>query len=80
VYPNGVITLSQEQEILMIVVPEEYAGASAGGVAVGHSSQDVLSRYGQPARILHMTQGESWVYKGITFQLRDGKVTSWLLF
>jgi predicted 3-demethylubiquinone-9 3-methyltransferase (glyoxalase superfamily) len=29
-----------------------------------------------------MTQGESWVYDeyGISFQIRNGKVVSWLLF
>jgi hypothetical protein len=80
VYPNGVVTLSQEQEILLIVTPRGYSGTSAGGIAVGSSSQDVLSHYGPPTKILQMTQGDSWVYTGISFQLRDGKVVSWLLY
>jgi tetratricopeptide (TPR) repeat protein len=81
-YPHGLITLSQEQEIVMIIALEGYQGKSAGGIAIGNTQQDLLRRYRTPSRTLAMTQGESWVYDeaGISFQLRDGKVVSWLLF
>jgi tetratricopeptide (TPR) repeat protein len=81
-YPNGVTTLSQDEEILMIVALEGYRGKSARGVAIGSSGKDVFVQYRSPSRILKMTQGESWVYdaQGIAFQLRDGTVVSWVLF
>jgi tetratricopeptide (TPR) repeat protein len=82
VYPHGMTTLSQDEEILMIVALEGYRGKSAREVAIGSAGTDVFAHYGRPSRILQMTQGESWVYdaQGIAFQLRDGTVVSWLLF
>ena len=81
-YPYGLITLSQEQEIVMIIALEGYQGQSAGGVKIGSMQGELLKRYRTPSRTLTMTQGESWVYDepGISFQLRDGRVVSWLLF
>jgi hypothetical protein len=42
----------------------------------------VLTRYGPPTRQAELTQGHSWGYdtQRLAFQLRDGKVISWLLF
>jgi predicted 3-demethylubiquinone-9 3-methyltransferase (glyoxalase superfamily) len=72
----------QEEEIVMILAPEEYRGKSAMGIAIGSSDKAVLDQYRTPSRTLDMTQGESWVYDeyGISFQIRKGKVVSWLLF
>lgn len=82
VYNNGVMTLSQVNDILMIVVPDGYVGKSARGISIGVSEKEVLARYGTPSKVLNMTRGTSLVYYplGITFQLREGKVVSWLLF
>jgi tetratricopeptide (TPR) repeat protein len=81
-YPHGLVTLSQEQEIVMIIALEAYEGKSAGGIAIGSPQHELLKHYRTPSRSLAMTQGESWVYddQGIAFQLREGKVVSWLLF
>jgi tetratricopeptide (TPR) repeat protein len=81
-YSQGVMTLSQDGEILMIVALQKYRGASAKGITIGSAKQEVLAQYQTPSRTLAMTQGESWVYEaqGISFQLRAGKVVSWLLF
>ena len=81
-YPQGITTFSQEDEIVMILALEEYRGKSAMGIAIGSSEQAVLDQYRTPSRMLDMTQGESWVYDahGISFQIRNGKVVSWLLF
>jgi hypothetical protein len=81
-YPQGITTFSQEEEIVMILALEEYRGTSAMGIAIGSSQETVLDQYRTPSRMLDMTQGESWVYDahGISFQMRNGKVVSWLLF
>src|SRR5215510_11731924 len=81
-YPHVVMTLSRDEEILMITVLDGYKGQSAKGISLGSLAQEVLAHYGRPAQILEMTQGESWVYEaqGIAFQLHDRKVTAWLLF
>jgi tetratricopeptide (TPR) repeat protein len=81
-YPQGITTFSQEEEIVMILALEEYGGKSAMGIAIGSSEKAVLHQYRNPSRTLDMTQGESWVYDeyGISFQIRNGKVVSWLLF
>jgi len=82
VYKNGVKTLSQEDEIKMILTPEGFKGKSARGISISSLEKDVLAEYGRPSKVLPMTQGATWVYasEGIAFQLRGGKVVSWLLF
>jgi hypothetical protein len=81
-YPAGVLTLSQDGEIRMIMVREGFRGISATGIRVGSEAREVLSRQGSPSRRLELTQGQSWAYddRRIAFQLRDGRVVSWLLF
>ena len=81
-YSHGITTFSQEEEIVMIHALEEYEGKSAMGIAIGSSEKAVLDQYRTPSRTLDMTQGVSWVYDahGISFQIRNGKVVSWLLF
>ena len=81
-YPQGIMTLSQDEEILLIIALPEYRGTSAKGMAIGSRTHEVLAQYQIPSRTVPMTQGESWVYEtqGISFQFRDGKVVSWLLF
>ena len=82
VYINRVMTLSQDDEILMIATLEGCDVETAGGISIGSSEEDLLAKYGGPSRVQNMTQGKNWVYVsgGIAFQLRGGKVVSWLLF
>jgi len=82
IYKNGVKTLSQDDEIKLIFVPESYKGKSTRGISIGSVEKDILAKYGIPSRVLNMTQGESWVYasEGIAFQLRGRMIVSWLLF
>jgi tetratricopeptide (TPR) repeat protein len=81
-YPAGVMTLSQDGEIRMILAREGFRGASARGVAIGREAGNVIAQYGSPSRRLELTQGESWAYDAhrIAFQLRDGRIISWLLY
>jgi tetratricopeptide (TPR) repeat protein len=81
-YPAGVMTLAQDREIRMIMVREGFQGATARGIRIGSAARDVLAHYGSPARRVELTQGQSWGYDAhrMAFQLRDGRVISWLLF
>lgn len=81
-YPQGIITLAQDQEIVMILAESRYRGKSSRGIAVGSERSEVIDQYKRPSRILKMSQGETWVYDkiGISFQMRQGRVVSWLLF
>lgn len=81
-YKNGVKTLSQEDEIKLILIPGSYNGKSVKGISIGSPGKDVLAKYGRAARILRMTAGDAWVYSpgGIAFTLREDKVVSWFLF
>ncbi len=81
-YPQGVVTLSYLGEIQMLGTLDTFRGTSRHGIRIGSPSVTLRQQYGAPARVLHMTLGESWVYdrQGIVFQLRHGQVTSWLLY
>ncbi len=81
-YPQGILTFAQDEEIVMIFAEPRYRGKSSRGIAIGSEQADVIDRYRTPSRILKLTQGETWVYDkiGISFQLRHGRVVSWLLF
>jgi tetratricopeptide (TPR) repeat protein len=81
-YTNRVMTLSQDDEIKLIVTLDGFGGKSAKGIALGTTEKDVIAAYGAPAQVLEMTQGTTWLYasQGIAFRLRNGKVVSWLLF
>ena len=81
-YPQGVMTFSQDGEIVMIFAEAGYRGKSARGIAIGSAQSEVMDQYRTPSRILKMTQGETWMYDklGISFQLRENRVASWLLF
>ena len=81
-YNNKIMTVSQKDEIKLIVTLDGFKGKTEKGILVGSAQKDLLSSYGSPTKILDMTQGSSWVYdsQGIVFQLRDGKVVSWILF
>lgn len=81
-YANRLLTLSQDDEIKLIVILDGFTGKTKKSVAIGSSERDVISAYGAPVQVLDMTQGATWLYasQGIAFQLRNGKVVSWMLF
>lgn len=82
IFKNGVMTVSQDDEVIMIATLEGYKGNSTKGISIGSPKKDVLSLYGTPSKVLNMTQWISLTYasQGIAIQLREGKVVSWLLF
>jgi tetratricopeptide (TPR) repeat protein len=81
-YASGVLALVQDETMQFIVVPRNFSGHSALGVAIGDGEADVRARYGVPSRVVRMAQGGSWIYEaqGVAFRLRQGKVVSWQVF
>ena len=75
-------TISKEDEIVALTVSTDFRGSSAGEISIGASESDLLKRYGPPARVLHLSRGESWIYTEgeIAFRLQGEKVVSWTLF
>ena len=81
-YPSGVLTLSQDDEILLIEMSREFSGISVQGLSIGSQAQAVLRRYGTPPRRFAMPGGETWSYDQhrIAFHLLNGTVTGWLIY
>lgn len=81
-YPGGVMTLSQNDEILLLRVRRGFAAASVQGIHLGSQAQAVLSRYGTPTRRLAMPRGDTWSYDRhrIAFHLQNGQVVGWLVY
>ena len=81
-YPGGAMTLSQNDEILMLRVRQGFAGVSGQGIRIGSQAQTVLKRYGTPSRHLAMPRGNTWSYDRhrIAFHLQNGQVVGWLVF
>lgn len=81
-YKNGITTITEGDEITVLFAGSGYNGETMHGVKIGDRQDAVITAYGQPAMDLDTTQGHSLVYskQGITFQLREGKVVSWLIY
>ena len=81
-YKNGITTISEGDEIRAILANSHFSGESNRGIKIGVPEKKLLSAYGVPSNKLVTTQGTSWVYtrERITFQMRDGKVASWVIF
>jgi tetratricopeptide (TPR) repeat protein len=81
-YPMAVMTLARDGEIRMLMARDGYRGISARQITIGQEAQNVLTHYGPPTRRVVTTYGQNWSYDThrIAFQLRDGKVVSWLVF
>jgi len=81
-YSNGIGTLSLEEEIILITLPDNYPGKSQRGIRYGASMEEVHSAYGEPTEVLELPMGEVWVYRklGISFRFDKHQVIAWLLF
>lgn len=82
IYPNKVMTVSEEDKLILIVTLDGFAGTSNKGIAIGGSLNDVLTAYGRPDKILDTTQGVVWLYEslGVAFRFQGDRLTSWILF
>jgi len=81
-YKNGVTTVAEGDEIRMLVAGSEYKGRSNRGITIGDKAHNIVKIYGQPSLSLSATHGKSLVYpdEGITFQVRNNKVVSWVIY
>jgi len=81
-YANGLVSVSQGDEIRWLVATAAYTGTSRREVRIGQTRAEVEARYGAPAEVLASTVGYSLAYpaQGVTFALQDGRVSSWLLY
>jgi hypothetical protein len=82
VFANGIMVVSREDEITRLSVSPPFLGQTAKGIALGFGQKDLLAKYGRPSGTSLSSGGEAWVYSrlGIAFDIRDGKVVSWILF
>ena len=81
-YANGITTVIEEDEIRALKAGKIYKGKTNRGIKIGDKRDSVLASYGFPALSLATTQGNSLVYldQGITFQIIDEKVVSWIIY
>lgn len=81
-FNNGVTTIAEGDEIRLMVAEETYKGKSNLGLQIGSARSAVISTYGVPSLQIKTSQGTTLLYpeKGITFQLRDQQVVSWLVY
>ncbi len=81
-FPNQLKTVSENNEIELIVVQNGFAGRTVKDVGLGSLKEDVLSRYGAPSLTLDSSQGVTLVYSepGVSFDFREGKLVSWVEF
>jgi len=81
-YMNGVTTVAEGDEIRMLIAGSLFKGHSSRGITIGDKTNSIVQAYGQPPLSLNATQGKSLVYpdEGITFQVRNNKVVSWVIY
>jgi len=82
VFANGIIVVSRDDEIIRLSVSPPFRGPAAKGIVLGAGQEDLVAKYGKPFGTCLSSGGEAWIYSGpgITFNIRDGKVASWILF
>lgn len=79
---RGVTLLVEGQMITQVVLTSPTTQATAKGIRVGASMEQVWQRYGPPTRLEETPTGPYLVYDQakLAFALRDGRVVSWFLF
>ena len=82
VYANGYMTISQEDEIIIITTLPTCKGVTPEGIGRGDSEEKVAEAYGRPFGQIPLSSGNGWVYptKGIAFVVQNKKVTAWTMF
>jgi tetratricopeptide (TPR) repeat protein len=81
-YPNGLVLVHFEDEIVLISSTADYRGESGAGLRSGSKSGAVLEEYRSPGATLMVGDRAIWRYDGpsIAFRIRDDRVLSWLVF
>lgn len=81
-FKNGIITVSEANEVRLLIAKSDFDGNSARGIRIGQHSEDVIKAYGPADRIDITAQGKNLAYHaaGISFHVQNDKVTSWILY
>lgn len=81
-YPNGYMTVSQDDFIVLITTLPDCKAATVRGVTLNDGPDKVAAAYGPPEERIILSKGGGWLYpsQGIAFILQDKKVASWTLF
>lgn len=81
-FKNGVTAIAEGDEIRLLVAEKSYSGHSELGLKIGSTRSSIISAYGKPAMEFNTSQGDSLLFleMGITFQMRDQRVVSWLIY
>lgn len=81
-FSNHVVTISESEEIQMIRVLSAFEGETGKGIKIGESKENVISRYGAPARTLETRGGFCLVYESsrIVFIFSDHRLISWIIY
>lgn len=79
---EGITVLVDGQTITQVAISSPSTRATAQGIHLHHTDEDVRRRYGTPTRIEEMSTGRYLVYDhlNLAFALHDGTVVSWFVF
>ncbi len=63
------------------ITPAAYQGKTARGIGLGQTREDIVEKYGRPARTVETPRGQIMVYKSILFVIGvEGKLERWANF
>ncbi|HSG96465.1 MAG: hypothetical protein GWP60_05665 [Gammaproteobacteria bacterium] len=81
-YPNGLVLVHYEDEIVIVTSTANYQGETGAGLRSGDDADKVKSQYGAPDATSIVGDRVVWQYSnsGIAFRIRDRHVLSWLVF
>jgi hypothetical protein len=81
-YPNGLVLVHFEDEIVLISSSADYHGETGAGLRSGDSAEAAMDKYGTPDGKSMVGNRSVWLYSspGIAFRIRDDRVLSWLVF
>jgi hypothetical protein len=81
-YPNGLVLVHFEDEIVLISSTADYRGETGEGLQSADNAEEVIDKYGSPGATLMVGDRAIWLYGGprIAFRTRDDRVLSWLIF
>lgn len=81
-YANEYMTVSQDDEIILIAALPACRDTTPEGLKNGAAQEKVAALYGPPENQVITSKGISWLYpeKGMAFLIQNKKMSSWMLF
>lgn len=80
-YPNGIVSVHYEDEIVILSTTTDYRGVTAEGLRSGSEAGAVSKAYGNPDATVIVGDRVVWHYhsRALAFRIRDDHVLSWLI-